>query len=197
VFVAGDIAQIVLDWSIDGTGPDGEHAHLEGSASDVVRRGADGFCTGWLRVGPVRKGLVDVQAGWIRISQYDFDSSDFIAAGRHVPDFEPVRNARIERPVAGIVAAVAAAERPLLKAAIPRAWPTPPGTRLRREVAEPRQDLAHGHAAIRAVPSRSGLVRPSFMYRDATDNALGGEAAGRVGAIPSSRLVPHQAMFAL
>jgi hypothetical protein len=88
-------------------------------------------------------------------------------------------------------------ERPLLKAAIPRAWPTPPGTRLRREVAEPRQDLAHGHAAIRAVPSRSGLVRPSFMYRDATDKALGGEAAGRVGAIPSSRLVPHQAMFAL
>ncbi|MDZ5441841.1 DUF4440 domain-containing protein [Micromonospora sp. 4G57] len=42
VFVAGDIAQIVLDWSIDGTGPDGEHVHLEGSASDVVRRGADG-----------------------------------------------------------------------------------------------------------------------------------------------------------
>jgi ketosteroid isomerase-like protein len=42
-FVAGDIAQIVLDWSIDGTGPDGEHVHVEGSASDVVRRGADGF----------------------------------------------------------------------------------------------------------------------------------------------------------
>jgi ketosteroid isomerase-like protein len=43
VFVAGDIAQIVLDWSIDGTGPDGEHVHLEGSASDIARRGADGF----------------------------------------------------------------------------------------------------------------------------------------------------------
>jgi ketosteroid isomerase-like protein len=42
VFVAGDIAQIVLDWSIDGTGPDGEHVRVEGSASDVVRRGADG-----------------------------------------------------------------------------------------------------------------------------------------------------------
>ena len=42
VFVAGDIAQIVLDWSIDGTGPDGEHVHLGGAASDVVRRGADG-----------------------------------------------------------------------------------------------------------------------------------------------------------
>lgn len=42
VFVAGDIAQLVLDWTIDGTGPDGSHVHLEGSASDVVRRGPDG-----------------------------------------------------------------------------------------------------------------------------------------------------------
>ncbi|MEU4679122.1 DUF4440 domain-containing protein [Micromonospora sp. NPDC023737] len=42
VFVAGDIAQIVLDWSIEGTGPDGKQVHIEGSASDVVRRGADG-----------------------------------------------------------------------------------------------------------------------------------------------------------
>jgi ketosteroid isomerase-like protein len=43
VFVAGDVAQIVLDWSIDGTGPDGKQVHLGGSASDVVRRGADGL----------------------------------------------------------------------------------------------------------------------------------------------------------
>ncbi|MGW5361962.1 YybH family protein [Actinopolymorpha pittospori] len=42
VFVADDIAQIVADWSIDGTGPDGKHVHVEGTASDVVRRGADG-----------------------------------------------------------------------------------------------------------------------------------------------------------
>ena len=42
VFVAGDIAEIVLDWSIDGTGPGGEHVHFGGSASDVLRRGADG-----------------------------------------------------------------------------------------------------------------------------------------------------------
>jgi ketosteroid isomerase-like protein len=39
VFVTGDIAEIVVDWSIDGTGPDGEHVHLGGSASDVARRG--------------------------------------------------------------------------------------------------------------------------------------------------------------
>ena len=43
VFVAGDTAEIVLDWSIDGTGPDGGHVHLAGSASDVLRRGADGI----------------------------------------------------------------------------------------------------------------------------------------------------------
>ena len=43
VFVAGDIAEIVLDWSIDGTGLDGKHVHLGGTASDVLHRGADGF----------------------------------------------------------------------------------------------------------------------------------------------------------
>ena len=43
VFVADDIAQIVLDWSIDGTGPDGKRVHLGGSASDIARRGADGL----------------------------------------------------------------------------------------------------------------------------------------------------------
>lgn len=43
VFVAGDIAQIVLDWSIDGKGPDGKEVHIGGSACDVVRRGADGI----------------------------------------------------------------------------------------------------------------------------------------------------------
>jgi ketosteroid isomerase-like protein len=42
VFVAGDIAQIVVDWSIDGTGPDGKHVHLGGAACDIARRGADG-----------------------------------------------------------------------------------------------------------------------------------------------------------
>ena len=42
VFVNGDIALIILDWSIDGTGPDGQQVHFHGSASDVLRRGADG-----------------------------------------------------------------------------------------------------------------------------------------------------------
>ena len=43
VFVANEIAQLVVDWSIDGTGPDGKDVHLGGTACDVVRRGADGF----------------------------------------------------------------------------------------------------------------------------------------------------------
>ncbi|BCJ28650.1 DUF4440 domain-containing protein [Actinocatenispora sera] len=43
VFVGDDIAQMVLDWSIDGTGPDGEPVHLGGSASDILRRGTDGI----------------------------------------------------------------------------------------------------------------------------------------------------------
>ena len=42
VFVADNIAQIVLDWSIDGTGPDGKHVHIGGTAADILRRGADG-----------------------------------------------------------------------------------------------------------------------------------------------------------
>src|SRR5689334_4931726 len=43
VFVADNIAEIILDWSIDGTGPDGEQVHFGGSASDILRRGADGI----------------------------------------------------------------------------------------------------------------------------------------------------------
>ena len=43
VFVADDIAQLVVDWSIDGTGPDGKHVHVGGSAADILRRGADGL----------------------------------------------------------------------------------------------------------------------------------------------------------
>ena len=43
VFVGDNIAEIILGWSIDGTGPDGEQVHFAGSASDVLRRGADGI----------------------------------------------------------------------------------------------------------------------------------------------------------
>jgi ketosteroid isomerase-like protein len=43
VFTNDNIALIILDWSIDGTGPDGQQLHFGGSASDVLRRGADGI----------------------------------------------------------------------------------------------------------------------------------------------------------
>ncbi|MGX9425250.1 MULTISPECIES: YybH family protein [Bradyrhizobium] len=42
IFVADDIAQLVYDWWIDGTGRDGKEVHLKGTACDIVRRGADG-----------------------------------------------------------------------------------------------------------------------------------------------------------
>lgn len=43
VFVADDIAQIVVDWWIEGKAANGEQVQLKGSACDIVRRGADGF----------------------------------------------------------------------------------------------------------------------------------------------------------
>jgi ketosteroid isomerase-like protein len=43
IFVAGDIAQIVLDWSLNGRGPDDVDVRLESTASDIARRGADGY----------------------------------------------------------------------------------------------------------------------------------------------------------
>ncbi|MGY1437664.1 Cif family virulence factor [Streptomyces reniochalinae] len=41
-YVADGAALLVVDWEIDGTGPDGARVHLTGTATDVARRGADG-----------------------------------------------------------------------------------------------------------------------------------------------------------
>ncbi len=41
-YVVDDIALLIVDWVIDGVGPDGEHVHVEGTATDVARRGPDG-----------------------------------------------------------------------------------------------------------------------------------------------------------
>ncbi|MGV9301948.1 MULTISPECIES: YybH family protein [unclassified Nonomuraea] len=43
VYVAGDIALLIVDWTIHGTTPDGTDVHLEGTATDVARRGPDGL----------------------------------------------------------------------------------------------------------------------------------------------------------
>jgi ketosteroid isomerase-like protein len=41
-YVAGDIALLVVDWLVSGTGPDGHDVNFSGTATDVARRGADG-----------------------------------------------------------------------------------------------------------------------------------------------------------
>lgn len=43
IFVAGDIASLVLDWNIVGTGPAGEHVHIVATSNDIARKGEDGF----------------------------------------------------------------------------------------------------------------------------------------------------------
>ncbi|MEO3766910.1 DUF4440 domain-containing protein [Streptomyces sp. B8F3] len=42
VYVTGDTALLVVDWVLDGPGQDRAHVHIEGTATDVARRGADG-----------------------------------------------------------------------------------------------------------------------------------------------------------
>jgi ketosteroid isomerase-like protein len=41
--VAGDLALVIADWTLKGTGPDGKAVDLSGSTADVLRRGADGW----------------------------------------------------------------------------------------------------------------------------------------------------------
>ncbi|MFC5826294.1 YybH family protein [Nonomuraea insulae] len=41
-YVAGDIALLIVDWSMRGTARDGSEIDLSGTATDVVRRGPDG-----------------------------------------------------------------------------------------------------------------------------------------------------------
>ncbi|WP_404952712.1 YybH family protein [Streptomyces sp. 147326] len=42
-YTAGDLALLVVDWHIEGTGPDGAAVRLAGTATDVARRGPDGL----------------------------------------------------------------------------------------------------------------------------------------------------------
>ncbi|MFI6738397.1 YybH family protein [Nonomuraea sp. NPDC050451] len=41
-YVAGDIALLIVDWSMRGTARDGTEIDMSGTATDVVRRGPDG-----------------------------------------------------------------------------------------------------------------------------------------------------------
>jgi uncharacterized protein (TIGR02246 family) len=42
VYTAGDIALLIVDWVIEGKDRDGRPVHIEGTATDVARRGQDG-----------------------------------------------------------------------------------------------------------------------------------------------------------
>ncbi|MEV6040903.1 nuclear transport factor 2 family protein [Nonomuraea sp. NPDC052116] len=42
VYVSGDIALLIVDWSMRGTARDGTKIDMSGTATDVVRRGPDG-----------------------------------------------------------------------------------------------------------------------------------------------------------
>jgi len=42
VYVAGDIALLIVDWSINGDAPDGAKVDIRGTATDIARRGPDG-----------------------------------------------------------------------------------------------------------------------------------------------------------
>ncbi|MFD4373474.1 YybH family protein [Streptomyces sp. NPDC058486] len=42
VYAAGGLALLVVDWIVEGTGPDGHPVRVEGTATDVARRGGDG-----------------------------------------------------------------------------------------------------------------------------------------------------------
>ena len=43
VIEAGDLALVIADWTIKGTGADGKEVDLSGSTADVLRRGDDGW----------------------------------------------------------------------------------------------------------------------------------------------------------
>lgn len=42
VYVADDIALLIVDWTLKGSGPYVSPVHIEGTATDVARRGSDG-----------------------------------------------------------------------------------------------------------------------------------------------------------
>ena len=42
VYEAGDVALLIVDWSLAGTTRDGRPLDIRGAAADVARRGADG-----------------------------------------------------------------------------------------------------------------------------------------------------------
>ncbi|MFC7981505.1 YybH family protein [Streptomyces sp. NPDC057336] len=42
VYRSGDVALLIVDWVIDGVGREGQAVRVEGTATDIARRGPDG-----------------------------------------------------------------------------------------------------------------------------------------------------------
>ncbi|KES05440.1 hydrolase [Streptomyces toyocaensis] len=42
VYRSGDVALLIVDWAISGTGREGQAVHVEGTATDIARLGPDG-----------------------------------------------------------------------------------------------------------------------------------------------------------
>ncbi|MFE0819673.1 YybH family protein [Streptomyces sp. NPDC058847] len=42
VYRSGDVALLIVDWVIDGTGREGQAVPVEGTATDIARQGSDG-----------------------------------------------------------------------------------------------------------------------------------------------------------
>lgn len=43
VYLNGDLALLIVDWQITGTATNGDSVDVRGTATDVARRGSDGF----------------------------------------------------------------------------------------------------------------------------------------------------------
>jgi hypothetical protein len=65
--------------------------------------------SGWLRVGPVQAGVVEVQPGCSALAAHELEPADLLDPHRRIHDFLPDRAPGIVRPLADIVAQVTAA----------------------------------------------------------------------------------------
>lgn len=81
---------------------DGQQARAGGASSCSSRHSASG--------GPTSE-----------LGQYGFDPKEFVVVARSLPGLTPVGNARIERPLADVIAAVAASRDELVHQAPSRA----------------------------------------------------------------------------
>ncbi|WP_432587495.1 nuclear transport factor 2 family protein [Streptomyces sp. HD1123-B1] len=42
-YIVGEVALLIVDWTVEGTAADGSEVRIEGTATDVARRGPDGY----------------------------------------------------------------------------------------------------------------------------------------------------------